>query len=287
MFMNMAYLLRNTNDNRGETMHRLRYRAIFLSDIHLGTKDAQTEYLLDFLRHTEAGHIYLVGDILDLWKLRSGWHWTRLNNDIVRLLIEKAEAGSIVNYIPGNHDELLRDYTGSVFRGIHLVNEAVHTTADGRRFLLLHGDEFDSVVINSPWLAHAGSWAYDGLLILNRHFNRLRRHLGFPYWSLSAYLKHKVKNAVNHISSFEQALAREAAGRGIDGIICGHIHRATIADVDGVTYANCGDWVESCTALVEDFSGKLSVLHWVEQSGALLAQNAVAAPVLTKSTHSV
>lgn len=251
-------------------MHKLRYRSIFISDTHLGCKDAQTEYLLDFLRHTEAQHIYLVGDIIDLWKLRSGWHWPQRNNNIVQLLLHKAQHGTHVTYIPGNHDELLRDYIGMYFNGIHIAGEAIHTTSSGKKLLVLHGDEFDSVVINSQWLAHLGTWAYDWLLVLNRHFNWCRRRMGFPYWSLSAYLKHQVKNAVNHISSFEQALAREAKRRGVDGLICGHIHKAAIEQTDGVTYANCGDWVESCTALVESLAGELSLVHWVRDSAALL-----------------
>lgn len=255
---------------RGNTVRKLRYRSIFLSDIHLGTKDAQAEYLLDFLRRTESQYLYLVGDIVDLWKLRSGWYWPQIKNNIVQLVMHKASKGTAVIYVPGNHDELLRDYVGSFFNGISIQGEAVHTTAAGKRLLLLHGDEFDSVVLNSKWLAHLGSWAYDWLLWMNRHFNVLRRRLGFPYWSLSAYLKHRVKNAVNHISSFEEALAREAARRQVDGLVCGHIHKATIENIHGVLYINCGDWVESCTAVVEDFAGELHIVRWMQESVKLL-----------------
>ena len=251
-------------------MATLRYRAIFLSDIHLGTRDAHAEYLLDFLRHVEAEHIYLVGDILDLWKMKSGWYWPQINNTLLQLLLEKGRRGTKIIYIPGNHDELLRDYVGTEFNGIHIEADYIHTTSTGRRFLLLHGDEFDSVVLNNKWLSHLGTWAYDWLLILNRHFNRARRRFGFPYWSLSAYLKHKVKNAVMHISSFETAVTLEATRRNVQGVICGHIHKATVATHGEIIYANCGDWVESCTALVEDYSGEISLLHWVSESAMLL-----------------
>lgn len=254
-------------------MSKLRFRAICISDVHLGTKDAQSEYLLDFLRHTECDYLYFVGDILDLWKLRSGWYWPQLNNNIVQLVISKACRGTQVIYIPGNHDELLRDYVGSEFNGVRIEMDYVHITAAGERFLLLHGDEFDTVVMNNRWLAHVGTWAYDALLRTNRYFNYFRRKLGFPYWSLSACLKHKVKNAVNYISSFEDALAREAQRRGVDGLICGHIHKATIEHIRGVTYANAGDWVESCTAIAEDTAGQLRVIHWVRDSAALLEEN--------------
>lgn len=254
-------------------MSKLHFRAICISDVHLGTKDAQAEYLLDFLRHSESDYLYLVGDILDLWKLRSGWYWPQINNSIVQLVISKARRGTQVIYIPGNHDELLRDYVGSDFNGVRIEMDYVHTTAAGKRFLLLHGDEFDTVVMNNRWLAHVGTWAYDALLRANRYFNYCRRKLGFPYWSLSACLKHKVKNAVNYISSFEVALAREAQRRGVDGLICGHIHKATIEEIRGVTYVNSGDWVESCTAIAEDGDGRLKVIHWVRDSASLLEEN--------------
>ncbi len=266
-------------------MQRLHYRSVFISDTHLGTKDAQSEYLLDFLRHTESEYIYLVGDILDLWKLRSGWYWPQRNNNIVQLLMHKAQRGTRVIYVPGNHDELLRDYAGMLFNGIEIHNEAIHSTAVGKTFLIIHGDEFDSVVLNNAWLAHVGSWAYDWLLVLNRHFNWARRRLGFPYWSLSAYLKHKVKNAVNHISSFESALAREASRRGVDGLICGHIHKAAIEEIDGIQYINCGDWVESCTAIVESENGDLSLIRWVEDSVWLLSEQEDALPLDVGDSH--
>lgn len=254
-------------------MSSFKQRAVFISDTHLGTRDAQSEYLLDFLRNTECEYLYLLGDIIDIWKLRSGWHWPQLNNDLLQLVFKKARTGTQVIYIPGNHDEMLRKYAGSNFNGIQIQLNAVHETADGRRLLLIHGDEFDSVVASNQWLAHIGSWAYDVLLWLNRHFNNLRRRMGFPYWSLSHYLKHKVKNAVNFISSFEQALVREARQRGVDGIVCGHIHHAAMEDMDdGITYANAGDWVENCTALVEDEHGQMRIIHWLKESAFLLSK---------------
>jgi len=260
-------------------MPTFKQRTIFISDTHLGTRDAQVEYLLDFLRNSECEHLYLLGDIIDIWKLRSGWHWPQRNNDLVQVVIEKARSGTRVIYIPGNHDEMFRKYIGSNFNGIQIRRNAIHVTANGRRLLLIHGDEFDSVVLNNRWLAHIGSWAYDAALWLNRHFNNLRRRLGFPYWSLSHYLKHKVKNAVNFISSFEQALAREARQCNVDGVVCGHIHHAAIEDMEGTLYANCGDWVESCTALVEDDKGQLRVVHWIEESAFLLQDTTVSRQV--------
>jgi UDP-2,3-diacylglucosamine pyrophosphatase LpxH len=217
-----------------------------------------------------------VGDIVDLWKLKSGFYWPTLHNDIVRTLLAMAARGTRVTYIPGNHDELFRGYVGTSFNGIGIESRAVHETADGRRFLVLHGDEFDGVVCSSRWLAVLGSEAYDFLLWLNRWFNQARRVLGFPYWSMSAYIKHRVKNAVNFIFSFEEALIREAGEQGLDGVICGHIHHAAIRQVeDKLSYCNCGDWVESCTALVEDQAGQISILRWVEDSARLLEETTV------------
>ncbi len=251
-------------------METLRYRAIWLSDIHLGTRDAKTEYLYDFLRHTESDYLYLVGDIIDMWKLKSRWYWPRINNDIMRLVMKKARKGTRVIYIPGNHDELLRDFSDHLFGGIEMMEEAVHETADGRRLLVLHGDVFDCVVMNSRWLAELGSWAYDMLLRLNRWYNVVRRRLGFHYWSLSQYLKHKVKEAVSYIGDYEQAVVKAARDKGAHGVICGHIHHATITRYGDMLYANSGDWVESCTALAEREDGELTLIHWVTDSARLL-----------------
>lgn len=254
-------------------MNALRYRSLFISDTHLGLRSAKSEYLLDFLRHTECDALYLVGDIIDGWKMRSGIYWPAINNDIVRLVMQKAAHGTRVIYVPGNHDEALREHLDINVAGIEVVGEAVHETADGQRYLILHGDEFDCVVMNNKWLAHLGSWTYDVLLWVNRWFNVARRRLGFGYWSLSAYLKNQVKEAVNFIGNFEQAVARTARERGMDGVICGHIHHAVISEFDGIRYANCGDWVESCTALAEAADGRLQLIRWAEDSARLLDQN--------------
>lgn len=253
-------------------MQPLQYRAIFLSDIHLGTRGAQGAFLFDFLTHTRSEYLYLVGDILDLWKMKNGWYWPRVNNDIVRLIFDKAQHGTRVIYVPGNHDDLLRDLAGGEFNGIHIEREAIHETACGKRMLVLHGDEFDSIVKHNRWLAMIGGRAYELLLLVNRWFNSMRRRCGFPYWSLSAYVKHRVKNAVQFISSFERVVTIEAARRNVDGLICGHIHKATVEQVGEVLYANSGDWVESCTALVEDDVGDLRIVRWVDESAHLLDQ---------------
>ncbi|WP_045223376.1 UDP-2,3-diacylglucosamine diphosphatase [Methyloterricola oryzae] len=246
---------------------RLRYRTVWISDVHLGTRGCRDEYLLDFLRHVDCEQLYLVGDIIDLWKLKGGFYWPGLHNEILRHIFAMAKNGTRVQYIPGNHDELLRGHIGTVFNGVEIVERAVHRTADGRRFLVLHGDEFDGVVCSSRWLAMLGSEAYDLLIELNRWFNHARRILGFPYWSMSAYIKHKVKNAVNFIFSFEEALLHAAREEQLDGVICGHIHHAALRQTaGGIEYANCGDWVESCTALAESPTGELSVIRWVEES---------------------
>jgi UDP-2,3-diacylglucosamine pyrophosphatase LpxH len=242
-----------------------RWRTIYLSDIHLGTRGCQAELLLDFLRHTESDYLYLVGDIVDGWRLKRWWYWPQAHNDVVQKILRKARKGTKVFYVPGNHDEAARDYCGLMFGGVEVCNEVVHRTADGRQLLVLHGDVFDGVVRHARWLAMLGDWAYGLALKLNTVFNAGRRALGLPYWSLSAWLKHKVKNAVEYIGCFEAAVAAEARRRGVDGVVCGHIHHAEIREIDGVLYCNDGDWVESCTALVEDRSGRMSILRWAEE----------------------
>lgn len=238
------------------------FRTIWISDLHLGTRGCQAEALLDFLRHTESDQLYLVGDIVDGWALRRGWHWPQLHNDVVQKILRKARKGTRVVYVPGNHDEFARDYVSHAFGGIELVHEAVHRTADGKRLLVTHGDLFDGVVQQARWLALLGDQLYTLILVLNHWFNRARARLGFGYWSLSQYLKHKAKGAVAFIADFEQAVAREARRRGFDGVVCGHIHKAEIRMVDGMLYCNDGDWVESLTALVEDHAGRLRILEW-------------------------
>lgn len=249
---------------------KLHYRSIFISDVHLGTRDAKTTFLFDFLNQSECDHLYLVGDIFDLWKLKKGWHWPPINNELLALVFRMAKHGTQVTYIPGNHDEMFRDYTGSDYNGVQLEYEAIHESADGRRFLVIHGDEFDCIMRHNQWLAYVGDGAYEMLLWLNHWFNAARRKLGFNYWSLSAFLKQQTKSAVNFIGNFEKLVCHEAERRGVTGIICGHIHHATLRTIDGYEYKNTGDWVESCTALVEDESGNFRVLNWTEQSATLL-----------------
>jgi len=246
-----------------ERMTPLRYRSIFISDIHLGFRGCQADYLLDFLRSTDSRRLYLVGDIVDLWAMQGGVYWPETHNAVVREVLEKARRGTEVIYVPGNHDELLREHLGADFGNVAVRDEVVHTTADGQRFLILHGDRFDSVVQSGRWLAKLGSRAYDHLLALNGLVSRIRRFFGLRHWSLAGYLKQRVKNAVNYIGNFEEAVATEAARREVDGMICGHIHHAEVRQIDGVLYANCGDWVESCTALVEHHDGRL-LMRWTD-----------------------
>ena len=251
--------------------------------MHLGTRGCKAEYLLDFLKWTEADTIYLVGDIIDGWRLRKGWYWPQSHNDVVQKLLRKARKGTKVVYVPGNHDEAAREYCDLHFGGVLVKREFVHETADGRRLLIIHGDEFDVVVRYARWLALLGDWAYTVLLALNNWFNGIRAKLGYPYWSLSAYLKYKVKNAEEYIGNFENALAEEAASRGVDGVVCGHIHHPEIRDIDGILYCNDGDWVESCSALVEHRDGRLEILHWAEQMAAVNAPLSLSEAVTAES----
>ena len=238
------------------------HRTIWISDIHLGTAGCKADFLLDFLRWNDSDTLYLVGDIIDGWQLKKGWTWRQSHNDVVQKILRKARKGTHVIYIPGNHDEFARGYVEHAFGGIDVVYEAVHVTADGRRLLVTHGDLFDGVIRHAKWLAHLGDTLYTLVLALNHWFNRARIRLGFGYWSLSQYLKHKVKNAVGFIADYEHALIGEARRRGFDGVVCGHIHKAEIRMIDGILYCNDGDWVESLTALVEDHAGRLALVEW-------------------------
>jgi len=240
------------------------FRSVFISDVHLGTRGCQAELLLDFIRSMECEQLYLIGDIIDGWKLKGGWHWPQSHNDVVQKVLRMARKGTAVIYVPGNHDEVARDYCGVHFGGVVIARDAIHTTLDGRTFLVTHGDEFDGVVQHAKWLAFLGDWSYRTILMLNTLFNHARRKMGFGYWSLSAFLKGKVKNALQFIENFEGAVADEARRRGVDGVICGHIHKAEMRDIDGITYINDGDWVESCTALVEHMDGRLELLEWAK-----------------------
>jgi UDP-2,3-diacylglucosamine pyrophosphatase LpxH len=240
----------------------LRFRSIFISDIHLGTPGCQAGHLLDFLRHTESRDLYLVGDIIDGWQLKRRWFWKQSHNDVIQKVLRKARKGTRVTYVAGNHDEAMRNFLGLAFGGIDIRDEAVHVTADGKRLLVIHGDLFDAVVQGAKWLAHVGDAAYMFTLKLNQWFNHARARLGLPYWSLAQFLKQRVKNAVSYIGDFEAALANEARRRHFDGVICGHIHKAEIRDIGGILYCNDGDWVESLTALVELESGELRIVDW-------------------------
>ena len=244
------------------TLQLRQYRSIFISDLHLGTKGCKAEFLLDFLKWNEADNFYLVGDIIDCWRLKKTWFWSQSHNDVVQKLLRKARKGSRVIYVPGNHDEPLRDYDGMAFGGVVIANEIVHVTADGRRYLVAHGDAFDGVIKYAKWLAYLGDTAYHLALTLNHWYNSIRVRLGLQYWSLSAYLKTQVKDAVKFISDFEDAMAAEARRQGLDGVICGHIHKAESRMIDGIHYINDGEWVESCTALVEHMDGRLEIIEW-------------------------
>ncbi len=240
-----------------------RHRAIWISDVHLGSRGCKAEFLLDFLKRNDSDTLYLVGDIIDGWALRRTWTgWRQSHNDVIQKILRKARRGTRVFYIPGNHDELARQFLDMHFGGVHVVGEAVHEMADGRRFLVIHGDQFDAVMQCAKWLAKLGCWAYDLTVVLNHWLNALRGRLGYPYWSLSGYLKHKVKNAGRFIEDFRGIVAREAARKGLDGVICGHIHFPEMRSVGGVTYINDGDWVENCTALIEDDAGRLEIIRW-------------------------
>jgi len=249
----------------------LHYRTVWISDLHLGTPGCQAEALLDFLKRVECDTLYLVGDIVDGWQLRRSWYWPQSHNDVVQKILRKARKGTRVVFVPGNHDEFARKYVEHNFGGVDVVSEAVHVTADGRRLWVTHGDLFDGVIQNAKWLAYAGDFAYEFTLKLNRWFNRARARLGLPYWSLSKYLKLRVKRAVSYVSDFEEALARDARKRGLQGVVCGHIHHAEMRDIDGVLYCNDGDWVESLTALVEHHDGRLEIADWSAQRPLLAA----------------
>ncbi len=240
----------------------LNVRTVFLSDIHLGSRNCQADMVLDFLKHVEADSVFLVGDIIDGWRLKSAWFWPQSHNDIVQKFMRKVRKGARVVYVPGNHDEFLRDYVGMNFGGVEIVMEATHETADGKTYLVMHGDKFDMVVHHARWIAHLGDWAYDLAVAINSVISLVRRRLGLPYWSLAGWGKRKVKKAVNFITSFEDAVINEARRADVDGVICGHIHYPVMREIDGFHYVNIGDWVDSCSALVEHHDGRLELLEW-------------------------
>lgn len=252
-------------------------RSIFLSDIHLGTRGCQAERLLDFLRDYEAEHVFLVGDIIDFWAMNRSIHWSPAQNTVVQKVLRRARHGEKVFLIPGNHDEALREYDHTSFGDIQVVNEYIHTLADGRRFLLIHGDEFDQVTRYHKWVAVLGDIAYNWLVRANTWLSWCRRRLGQPgYWSLAGYAKRKVKTAVSFIFDFEDSVIHAARERGVDGVICGHIHNAAMREIDGIAYVNCGDWVDSCTAIVEHMDGRLELVEQGGQQSLLLVPDKTA-----------
>ncbi|MBS0504618.1 MAG: UDP-2,3-diacylglucosamine diphosphatase [Proteobacteria bacterium] len=248
-----------------EVITRRRYRTVWISDIHLGTRGCNARMLIDFLDHVDSDTMYLVGDIIDGWRMKKRFYWPPAHNDVVWRVMKRAKRGTRVVYIPGNHDEMFRQFAGLSFGGVEIRRTAIHETADGRKLLVLHGDEFDAIMLAHRWLAFAGDAAYQMLMRLNLVVNAIRRCIGLPYWSLSKHAKHKVKNAVSFIGRFEDVVAHEAGARGVDGVVCGHIHTAETRRIGDVDYYNDGDWVESCTALVEHFDGRMDVLHWADE----------------------
>jgi UDP-2,3-diacylglucosamine pyrophosphatase LpxH len=260
-----AWLREPDQEPQGKRRRRMKFRTVFISDTHIGTPGCNAELLLDFLKSIECETLYLVGDIIDGWQLKKGWYWPATHNDIVRAILKMAKRGARVVYVPGNHDEVFRDFTGLHFGDVELLPEDIHITADGRKLLVLHGDQFDNIVLYARWLAFLGDSAYGMLLRSNAAVNWVRRRFGLPYWSLAAHLKKRVKNAVQFISKYEEVVAQAAADRHVDGVVCGHIHSAEIRQFGDVTYYNDGDWVESCTALVEHADGRMEILDWAER----------------------
>ena len=247
---------------------RRRYRTIWISDIHLGTRGCNDRLLIDFLDHVDCDTLFLVGDIIDGWRMKKRFYWPERHNAIVRRVMRRAKFGTRVIYIPGNHDEMFRQFSGMSFGGVEIRRKAIHVTADGRRLLVLHGDEFDAVVLGHRWIALLGDAAYTLLMRLNVVVNAVRRRFDLPYWSISKHAKHKVKNAVEFISRFEEAVAHEAARLKVDGVVCGHIHTAEERRFGDVVYYNDGDWVEGCTALAEHENGHMEILHWADEVAA-------------------
>ena len=253
------------------------YRSVFISDVHLGTPDCQAELLLEFLTSMDCDYLYLVGDIFDVWKLKQSVHWPDVKNQILSVVFDKAKAGTRVVYVPGNHDELMQDFVGNIINNVELKAECIHTTATGKQLLVLHGDQFDALIRNMDWLEALGDNLYGFIMYLSRVFNRGRSMLGYPYWSLAAFIKLQFKEARRYIEKYENTVTEEAHQRGFDGIVCGHIHHPNIIDQDQVTYFNTGDWVEHCTALVEGANGEMQLLHWLAERESRFLPESVAA----------
>ncbi len=255
---------------------KLRYRTVWISDTHLGSKGPGAEALSRFLKQVRCEQLYLVGDIIDMWRLKSRWYWPAAHNDVVRRVLKMASKGTRVVFIPGNHDDAARQFIGLDFGGVRIEPFAEHTCLDGRRLLVTHGDQFDLIVTHSKALSMLGSWAYERLLTVNRVYNAGRKRLGLPYASLSQAIKGTVKRACTFISRFEQILIAEARRRGMDGVVCGHIHKPEQRDIDGLAYLNCGDWVESLTAAVEHTDGRIEIINGVDAVAELMARRRAA-----------
>lgn len=248
-----------------ENDHELRsFKTIFISDIHLGSKGAKSEFLAEFLKYNRCEKLYMVGDIIDGWRLKKRFYWPQSHTNVIRRILTMSKRGTDVVYVTGNHDDFLRRYSGLDLGNIQLCDETAFNAMSGKRYLVVHGDKYDSIVQTHKWLALIGDWSYEALVVLNRYFNIIRRRFGKQYWSLSSYIKQRVKGAVSFISAYEEAVAKDCEKHGYDGVICGHIHHPEIREIEGKEYLNCGDWVESCTAIVETLEGEMKLLHWVE-----------------------
>lgn len=251
----------------------LKYRSIWISDVHLGYKGCKAEFLLDFLRSTETEYLFLVGDIIDVWSMQKTMHWPQAHNNIIRAILGKAKQGAKVIYIPGNHDDIFRAHAGMVLGNLEIHEEYEHTTLGGKKVLMLHGDKYDTLMksgMKFGWITEfVGSLGYDFLLFVNRWLDKLRRFLGFSYWSFAKYLKSKVRNAMRHVEQFERVVAKDAQRQGYDMVVCGHIHHAEIRQIDNILYCNDGDWIEHCTALVEKTNGEIELIHWSDKQLAL------------------
>ncbi len=256
-------MLKKVNQNKFDKIFN--YRSIWISDFHLGTRGCQSELLLEFIKHTQSEKLYLVGDIIDGWALKNTWYWPQSHNDVVQKILRKARHGTEVFYISGNHDEVMRGFAPVNFGGVSILNQIIHETVDKKKYLVVHGDQFDGIIQCAKWLAMLGSITYDFLIYFNRYINFFRKKLGYEYWSLSNYLKFTVKNAVKFVSEYEKLVCNYAKQFKVEGIICGHIHHANMQSMNGIHYINDGDWVESCTALVEHFDGKLELINWTEK----------------------
>ena len=256
-------MLKKVNQNKFDKIFN--YRSIWISDFHLGTRGCQSELLLEFIKHTQSEKLYLVGDIIDGWALKNTWYWPQSHNDVVQKILRKARHGTEVFYISGNHDEVMRGFVPVNFGGVSILNQVIHETVDKKKYLVVHGDQFDGIIQCAKWLAMLGSITNDFLIYFNRYINFFRKKLGDEYWSLSNYLKFTVKNAVKFVSEYEKLVCNYAKQFKVEGIICGHIHHANMQSMNGIHYINDGDWVESCTALVEHFDGKLELINWTEK----------------------